>query len=192
MSSPYHPDSYALHDSHYRPPQSSSAESPSYNYSQYPPKPNYTNERSNGLPNDPTLLAPKPPHETMDGAVLRGRTPSPTPSEQKELGRGAIDWKAMSNWRFWIRREWICTSDIYSTFRINILCGNLNRVLCGPGHNSRAHCSHDSLSQTDSGMVNASNAVVVWVSCLYTVQGQIDKLLSGSHLDGWFRLPSFS
>ncbi|KAF9443820.1 hypothetical protein P691DRAFT_382491 [Macrolepiota fuliginosa MF-IS2] len=56
---------------------------------------------------DPSFVASKPPHETIDGAALRGRTPSPTPSEQKELGSGAIDWKAMMKWRFWIRKEWI-------------------------------------------------------------------------------------
>ncbi|KAF8260064.1 snare associated Golgi protein-domain-containing protein [Lactarius quietus] len=36
------------------------------------------------------------------------RTPSPTPSETAELARsGLFDWKTMSNWRFWLRREWI-------------------------------------------------------------------------------------
>ncbi|KAJ8519202.1 hypothetical protein ONZ45_g3857 [Pleurotus djamor] len=38
--------------------------------------------------------------------VLSSRTPSPTPSEARELKTGAIDWKAILNWRFWIRREW--------------------------------------------------------------------------------------
>ena len=37
------------------------------------------------------------------------RTPSPTPSEAAELARdGVIDWKTMTNWRFWFRREWLC------------------------------------------------------------------------------------
>ncbi|TEB08865.1 hypothetical protein FA13DRAFT_1587221, partial [Coprinellus micaceus] len=36
------------------------------------------------------------------------RTPSPTPSELKELQSGAINWEAMRKWRFWIRREWLC------------------------------------------------------------------------------------
>ncbi|PPQ67777.1 hypothetical protein CVT25_009080 [Psilocybe cyanescens] len=35
------------------------------------------------------------------------RTPSPTPSEAKELKTGAIDWKTMSNPKYWIRREWL-------------------------------------------------------------------------------------
>ncbi|THV00370.1 hypothetical protein K435DRAFT_776593 [Dendrothele bispora CBS 962.96] len=34
------------------------------------------------------------------------RTPSPTPSEHLALTTGAIDWKAMRSWRFWIRKEW--------------------------------------------------------------------------------------
>lgn len=36
------------------------------------------------------------------------RTPPPTEEELRELKSGAIDWKTISNWRFWIRREWIC------------------------------------------------------------------------------------
>lgn len=53
---------------------------------------------------------------TMDGGPgdLRGgggRTPSPTPSEQKELARESMfDWKTMMSWRFWFRREWLCAS----------------------------------------------------------------------------------
>ncbi|KAF9039593.1 hypothetical protein BDZ89DRAFT_1156808 [Hymenopellis radicata] len=35
------------------------------------------------------------------------RTPSPTPSEAKELKTGAFDWETLGKWRFWIRKEWI-------------------------------------------------------------------------------------
>ncbi|KAF9476136.1 hypothetical protein BDN70DRAFT_882777 [Pholiota conissans] len=35
------------------------------------------------------------------------RTPSPTPSEQKELDSGAIDWKTISRPGFWFRRDWL-------------------------------------------------------------------------------------
>ncbi|KAI0293888.1 snare associated Golgi protein-domain-containing protein [Multifurca ochricompacta] len=36
------------------------------------------------------------------------RTPSPTPSEAAELAReGVFDWKTLSSWRFWFRREWL-------------------------------------------------------------------------------------
>jgi hypothetical protein len=101
MSTPYdtqwQASAYSLHEPQYD----------RYNTG-YPPLPR-TNEH--GLPYDSNFLHPKPPHETIDGAALRGRTPSPTPSEKKELGKGAIDWKAMMNWRFWIRREWLCTSS---------------------------------------------------------------------------------
>ncbi|KAH9831331.1 uncharacterized protein C8Q71DRAFT_881929 [Rhodofomes roseus] len=35
------------------------------------------------------------------------RTPSPTPSEAEELTKTSLfDWKAMSSWRYWIRKEW--------------------------------------------------------------------------------------
>ncbi|KAJ3510802.1 hypothetical protein NLJ89_g4469 [Agrocybe chaxingu] len=35
------------------------------------------------------------------------RTPSPTPSELKELQTGAIDWKTLRTKNFWFRREWL-------------------------------------------------------------------------------------
>jgi len=36
------------------------------------------------------------------------RTPSPTPSEEAELLRDSfVDWKVLSNWKFWLRREWL-------------------------------------------------------------------------------------
>ncbi|KAM5544031.1 hypothetical protein V8D89_002217 [Ganoderma adspersum] len=34
------------------------------------------------------------------------RTPSPTPSEAKELEKGVFDWDRMLKWRYWIRKEW--------------------------------------------------------------------------------------
>ncbi|RDB21755.1 Golgi apparatus membrane protein TVP38 [Hypsizygus marmoreus] len=35
------------------------------------------------------------------------RTPSPTPSEARELKTGVLDWKTVRKWRFWFRREWL-------------------------------------------------------------------------------------
>ncbi|KAK0447378.1 uncharacterized protein EV420DRAFT_1568434 [Desarmillaria tabescens] len=35
------------------------------------------------------------------------RTPSPTPSEAKELKTGVFSWEVMGKWRFWFRREWL-------------------------------------------------------------------------------------
>ena len=46
--------------------------------------------------------------KTLEEGRGTGRTPSPTPSEEKELQSGAINWKAMMNWRFWFRRAWLC------------------------------------------------------------------------------------
>lgn len=45
--------------------------------------------------------------KTSDYRNGGGRTPSPTPSELKELKSGAIDWKSLGSWRFWIRRDWL-------------------------------------------------------------------------------------
>ncbi|TRM65968.1 hypothetical protein BD626DRAFT_486358 [Schizophyllum amplum] len=58
-----------------------------------------------------------PPYDNGGGAspyarkdtrvdVPIARTPSPTPSEERELKSGVFDWKTMSKWRFWIRKEW--------------------------------------------------------------------------------------
>jgi len=41
------------------------------------------------------------------------RTPSPTPSELKELKTGAVDWKTLRTKSFWFRREWLCASPIF-------------------------------------------------------------------------------
>lgn len=45
-------------------------------------------------------------HEFAPGPI--SRTPSPTPSEAEVLAReGVFDWKTLSSWRFWVRREWL-------------------------------------------------------------------------------------
>ncbi|KAJ7629500.1 Fungalysin metallopeptidase-domain-containing protein [Mycena polygramma] len=41
-----------------------------------------------------------------DDARIISRTPSPTPSEAQALSEGLFSWKQLSNWRFWIRKEW--------------------------------------------------------------------------------------
>ncbi|KAI0058586.1 hypothetical protein BV25DRAFT_1964418 [Artomyces pyxidatus] len=53
-----------------------------------------------------TVALPKGKTEVSGPRILR--TPSPTPSEAAELARPSLfDWKTLSNWRFWIRREWL-------------------------------------------------------------------------------------
>lgn len=48
-------------------------------------------------------------HEDGMGPPRIARTPSPTPSEEEALSvRGAVNWRPFLNWRFWIRKEWIC------------------------------------------------------------------------------------
>ncbi|KAI0259111.1 snare associated Golgi protein-domain-containing protein [Gloeopeniophorella convolvens] len=72
---------------------------PGANPYMYPPNGNpYTfNNSSSSVP-------PKP--ESSPERI--SRTPSPTPSEAAELSRqGVLDWKTLSHWRFWVRREWL-------------------------------------------------------------------------------------
>ncbi|PIL26646.1 hypothetical protein GSI_11271 [Ganoderma sinense ZZ0214-1] len=47
------------------------------------------------------------PRAGFDDARAINRTPSPTPSEAKELQKGVFDWERMLSWRYWIRKEWI-------------------------------------------------------------------------------------
>ena len=55
------------------------------------------------------------------------RTPSPTPSEAKELAKNSVfDWDAMLKWRYWIRRDWLCASRP-SSFAVG--CSPVRRVL---------------------------------------------------------------
>lgn len=72
----------------------------------YPYPPNSTSYDSN----DPYALHTKPAEE----ARVLARTPSPTPSEARELKTGVFDWKTLGKWKFWIRREWLCSSLIPS------------------------------------------------------------------------------
>lgn len=59
------------------------------------------------------------------------RTPSPTPSELKELNKkGLLDWQAMKSWKFWFRREWTCTFAVFSSTTFGLPSVSLRRVLC--------------------------------------------------------------
>lgn len=67
----------------------------------YPPN-NTSSQYS--LTNSSTTLPGK--HEFNPDPI--SRTPSPTPSEAAELARESVfDWKTLSSWRFWLRREWL-------------------------------------------------------------------------------------
>lgn len=80
------------------------------------------------------------------------RTPSPTPSEAAELARATfIDWKALTNWRFWLRREWICAYSLPTHFPAH---GQLSlRVL-----SHRYHPCHDKRTRHHIPSSNRSTA----------------------------------
>jgi len=67
----------------------------------YPPN---TSSSQYSFANSSTTIPGK--HEF--NPVPISRTPSPTPSEAAELEReSVVDWKTVSSWRFWLRREWL-------------------------------------------------------------------------------------
>ncbi|KAK0187210.1 hypothetical protein F5146DRAFT_1063939 [Armillaria mellea] len=97
----------AQYDDHprHRHPQEEPWNSPASSPHPYPPAPvqaPYTSTNSsvtfvNGdIPNNGNRL----PRDIS-------RTPSPTPSEAKELKTGVFSWEVIGKWRFWIRREWL-------------------------------------------------------------------------------------
>ncbi|KAK1222287.1 hypothetical protein PQX77_014920 [Marasmius sp. AFHP31] len=78
----------------------------------YPPQSNYHNDKpstpaghwTSNVNLDPSNM---PQNDARSHSQPNPtRTPSPTPSEAKELKSGAIDWKTIGNWRFWVRKEW--------------------------------------------------------------------------------------
>lgn len=106
--------------------------------SSYPPQGTYGNLASastvninagvtkNGMGNGSGVTMNGGPGDLRGGG---GRTPSPTPSEQKELSRESMfDWKTMMNWRFWFRREWLCASFflVSSLVMVPLLSGRIH------------------------------------------------------------------
>jgi hypothetical protein len=105
---------------------------------------------------------PASPYHAKEQTRATGRTPSPTPSEAAALKTGVLDWKTMANWRFWFRREWLCS---YQSFFVTSLLLNIAfRVLC---RSCDYHCHHSPyhhLSYTNCALVDTSNEMVVGVS----------------------------
>ena len=97
-------------------------------------------------------------HENMN--ELRGQTPSPTPSELKELNTPLLDWKTLTNWRFWIRREWLC---VYSIHTLLLTLTN-KRVLCHPGRYSHYNRPNFHIPYTNRGLAYSLHKMVVQVS----------------------------
>lgn len=94
------------------------------------------------------------------------RTPSPTPSELKEMKTGAIDWKLISTWRFWLRREWLCAFLFHRhlSFSYSRLC----RVLCRTRYHNYHYRPRHHLPQRDCALVDSSDAVAIRV-CIHLV-----------------------
>ncbi|KAH9953689.1 snare associated Golgi protein-domain-containing protein [Russula dissimulans] len=84
----------------------------------YPPT-NYLSQYS--LTDSTTTVPGK--HEFAPYSV--SRTPSPTPSEAAQLSRkSVVDWKTLANWRFWLRRDWLCVSILsFISLIVNHLLG---------------------------------------------------------------------
>lgn len=112
------------------------------------------------------------------------RTPSPTPSELKELQSGAINWDAMKSWRYWIRREWFCESPDFHP-RAHELT-ELRRVLCCDYHSSGYHDPGVSLSQADCPLVDSGGGMVTRVSVgVYDTRDAISPTPFLSTTGGW-------
>jgi hypothetical protein len=85
----------------------------------YPPN---TSSSQYSFANSSTTIPGK--HEF--NPVPISRTPSPTPSEAAELEReSVVDWKTVSSWRFWLRREWLCawSPDVHVPLMADHLLG---------------------------------------------------------------------
>ena len=70
--------------------------------------------------NDDVSINSRTPFDLKDEEASRlSRTPSPTPSEAKELESGPVDWKRLLTRKFWFRREWICTLSSSSSSKVD-------------------------------------------------------------------------
>jgi hypothetical protein len=52
-------------------------------------------------------------HDDPRVSMGMSRTPSPTPSEAKMLNEPLFSWSQLTNWRFWIRKEWTSVFSFY-------------------------------------------------------------------------------
>ncbi|KAJ7902814.1 hypothetical protein B0H14DRAFT_1148573 [Mycena olivaceomarginata] len=67
------------------------------------PYPAYGGQQQSYPPTFSSNNSFKHPADDMRGI---SRTPSPTPSEAKQMNESLFSWKQLTNWRFWIRKEW--------------------------------------------------------------------------------------
>ena len=105
MRSPWYQSSYHLSMASYQPLQGVPTQS--LTPTLYPPS------------NEDRLTSSRTSFEPKVGEGSRPpRTPSPTPSETRELETGAVNWKRLSTRKFWFRKEWIGTLSLSSSAKV--------------------------------------------------------------------------
>lgn len=184
MSTPYGPGDRSAQQQNasyqYDPNSNPNAAQPQNQNQNYPPPHNALNPSymasSTALPAG--AGAPGPPGRDTS------RTPSPTPSEVEELTKkGVFDWQAMRNWRFWVRREWLCA---YITLFLRVgaggSCGG-GRVLCDLQRHHDSRHPHLGVRQANCALLAAdcaknSQVRVCSSSCVFPRFG-IGEGLSG-------------
>jgi hypothetical protein len=107
----------------------------------------------NSYPSSPNAVSPSGTRTMRDVGGMR--TPSPTPSEERELATaGAFDWKRLKNWRFWIRREWTCS--FFGFFFISSFVDAMFvRVLSTGSYHHHRCCSGYHFPYSDSHLFEA-------------------------------------
>lgn len=99
--------SYQAYGAHQAPPFSNNASSSKLQYPYPPNNSAYGASNAESLEDVVSPLKAKHADVVVDMREI-SRTPSPTPSEVAELKKThVIDFKAMANWRWWLRKEWI-------------------------------------------------------------------------------------
>jgi hypothetical protein len=136
------------------------SQQPTNSYPSYPPS---TNTHSTSF--DAIKAA-------EDGRQI-SRTPSPTPSEERELRTaGAFDWRNLLQWSFWIRREWLCSSPNPPVHYLALTCVFWFyeiRVLCWRCTHCRPYDSPFHLPQTNCQFPNTCCNVDARVSLYSTM-----------------------
>ena len=122
--------------------------------------------------------------EPKVGRLSPNRTPSPTPSEARELETGAVNWKRLATGKFWFRKEWIGTLSLSSSFKpylglldgFSVLCD----TNCSPGDLN----PYDRFSHSNCAMVDSRNNVAARVCILYRLVDNVSNV-NNFQAHGW-------
>lgn len=125
-------------------------------HDQYPYPPQGPNSDGYNNSNANLNIRNEESYKTAEDVRQISRTPSPTPSEAKELTTGALDWKQIMNWRFWIRREWLC-AFLFSILIQLAIVAHIWTISCRVLHYFDDHLGldwpYDHLSRTNRELV---------------------------------------